>query len=106
MIHLITRYYSAVNKNQTLNLHIDLPWFVTVLFRGYEALYRIDGNDKYIKAIEKDLNYAWDNSKDKYGFITHSWLPAKEELRKPKWLLDEACIAELYARLSFIGQKQ
>ncbi|MFD0766020.1 glycoside hydrolase family 76 protein [Mucilaginibacter lutimaris] len=96
------KYYSNVTHDKNLTLHIDLPWFVTVLFRGYEALYKIDGNYKYIAAIEHDLNYAWQTSQDKYGLTTHSWLPRKDELSKPKWLLDEACIAELYARLSLI----
>jgi hypothetical protein len=96
------KYYSNVPHNKNLIMNIDLPWFVTVLFRGYEALYRVDGNYKYIAAIEHDVNYAWQTSKDKYGFTTHSWLPRKNELSKPKWLLDEACIAELYARLSII----
>jgi hypothetical protein len=96
------KYYSSVSHDKKLNLHIDLPWFVTVLFRGYEALYKVDGNYKYIAAIEHDLNYAWENSRDKTGLTTHSWLPKPNELRKPKWLLDESCIAELYARLSVL----
>ena len=97
-------HFSVKETNSKLKVHIDLPWFITVLFRGYEALYKKDGNYKYLASIEKDLNYAWDNSRDKYGFITHSWSPKPEELLKPKWLLDEACIAELYARLSIIKQ--
>lgn len=95
-------YYVGVPHDTKLVMHIDLPWFVTVLFRGYEALYKVDGNYKYLAAIEHDLNYAWQTSKDKYGLTTHSWLPRNNELSKPKWLLDEACIAELYARLSAI----
>lgn len=94
------KYYSSIPHNKNLILHIDLPWFVTVLFRGYEALYKVDGNYKYIGAIEHDLNYAWQNTRDKYGFTTHSWTPLASEISKPKWLLDQACIAELYARLS------
>lgn len=70
--------------------------------QGYEALYKVDKDDRYIAAIEHDLNYAWENSKDKFGLTTHSWLPKPGELTKPKWLLDEACIAELYARLSVL----
>lgn len=97
------QYFKNVKHDQRLTLSIDLPWFITVLFRGYEALYKIDGNKKYINAIEHDLNFAWNNSKDKSGLITHSWLPDQKELRKYKWLLDEACIAELYARLSLLN---
>lgn len=95
-------YFSAVSHDENLAIAIDLPWFVTVLFRGYAALYGVDDNYKYISAIEKSLNYAWQNSRDNYGLITHTWLPSQEGLAKPKWLLDEACIAELYTRLSIL----
>lgn len=98
------KHFSSVPHDQNLRLHIDLPWFVTVLFRGYEALYHVDGNYKYLAAIENDLNYAWDNTRDQYGFTSHSWTAKAEEIKKPKWLLDEACIAELYARLSILHQ--
>jgi hypothetical protein len=95
-------HFSTIPHSNQLTMKIDLPWFVTVLFRGYEALYDEDGNYKYIAAIEKDLNYAWQNSRDQYGLTTHSWTPQPDELKKPKWLLDEACIAELYTRLSIL----
>ncbi len=96
------KHFSTVPHDKNLVLKIDLPWFVTVLFRGYEALYHIDGDYQYLAAIEKDLNYAWQNARDQYGFVTHSWTPLPIELAKPKWLLDEGCIAELYARLSIL----
>ena len=99
-------HFSTVPHDKNLSIKIDLPWFVTVLFRGYEALYKQDGNAAYIMAIEKDLNYAWQNSRDKYGLITHSWTPDAVELNKPKWLLDEGCIAELYARLSLLKNQK
>lgn len=96
------KYFSSVPHDKNLTLHIDVPWFVTVLFRGYEALYKVDHNDKYLAAIEKDLNYAWNTAQDKYGFLTASWTPKPQEKSKPKWLLDQSCIAELYARLSLL----
>ncbi|RCH53837.1 hydrolase [Mucilaginibacter hurinus] len=99
-------HFSGQKRSKHLDLHIDLPWFVTVLFRGYEALYHVDGNYKYIAAVENSLNYAWTHARDKHGLITKSWTPDKAELQKPKWLLDEACIAELYARLSLINTKK
>ncbi|MEP7142022.1 MAG: hypothetical protein ABI707_04080 [Ferruginibacter sp.] len=79
-----------------------MPWFVTVLFRGYEVLYYVDGNYHYIAAIEKDLNNDREKSIDKYGFVTPRWTPQPEELKKPRWLLDEGCISELYARLGIL----
>jgi len=95
-------HFSKEKHDPHLSMRIDLPWFVTVLFRGYEALYHVDNNYSYIAAINKDLNYAWENSHDKYGFLTRSWTNNPDEINKPKWLLDEACIAELYARLSIL----
>jgi hypothetical protein len=96
------KHFTTIPHDKNLTFKIDLPWFVTVLFRGYEALYKIDGDYQYLAAIEKDLNYAWQNARDKYGFVTHSWTPLPAEIAKPKWLLDEGCIAELYARLGIL----
>jgi hypothetical protein len=90
----------------SLAMQIDLPWFVTVLFRGYEALYRANGDYQYVAKIKESLDYAWHNSRDQYGLVTHSWTPNPTELAKPKWLLDEACIAELYARLSLLEHER
>ncbi|MCR5890927.1 glycoside hydrolase family 76 protein [Hymenobacter sp. J193] len=94
------RHFSLVPHPAPHTLKIDLPWFVTVLFRGYEALYRQDGNYQYVGAIEQDLNYAWEHARDANGLFTSSWTANPDELKKPKRLLDEGCIAELYARLS------
>lgn len=99
------KYYTGVPHDKNLTMYIDLPWFVTVLFRGYEALYKVDGDYRYIAAIEKDLNYAWQNARDQYGLTTSNWTPNPDVLNKPKWLLDEACIAELYARLSILQKE-
>jgi len=93
-------YYHGQQHDPNLEMKIDLPWFVTVLFRGYESLYRIDKNSKYINAIHHDLDYAWKNGRDANGFISHDWTAKKVEIAKHKWLMDEDCIAELYARLS------
>ncbi len=84
---------------------IDLPWFVTVLFRGYEALYQVNHNPRYINAIASDLDQAWESASDRYGFLTAKWAPDEASKKKPKWLLDQACIAELYARISLLNTK-
>ncbi|QPH40854.1 glycoside hydrolase family 76 protein [Pedobacter endophyticus] len=84
---------------------IDLPWFVTVLFRGYEALYKVDRNPRYINAVAANLDRAWQESADRYGFLTAKWATDDASKRKPKWLLDEACIAELYGRMSLLNIK-
>ncbi|RZK21366.1 MAG: hydrolase [Pedobacter sp.] len=90
-------------ENGLRSFNIDLPWFVTVLFRGYEALYKIDHNPKYIQAVARDLDRAWAKSVDQYGFLTAKWASDETSKRKPKWLLDEACIAELYGRIGLLN---
>lgn len=85
---------------------VDLPWFTTVLFRGYESLYEIDSDYRYLAAIEEKLNDAWKHGRDQYGLVTYNWSSSPEEIAKPKWLLNEACVAELYARLSNLHRKK
>jgi hypothetical protein len=82
----------------------DLPWFATVLFRGYEALYEVDKDPKYLKAMIARVDHAWDN-RDRNGLLNHNWSDARDEAGKPKWLLDEACIAELYGRMALLNLK-
>ncbi|PWS26336.1 hydrolase [Pedobacter yonginense] len=97
--------FFSVQENGTSQLKIDLPWFVTVLFRGYEALYKVDQNPRYLKSITAQLNQAWELSADQYGFLTAKWATDMQSKKKTKWLLDEACIAELYARLGLLNIK-
>lgn len=80
----------------------DLPWFVVVLFRGYQELYEVDGNPKYINAIIESADYAWENARDEAGLIYNDWTGRNDEKKTPKWLLDESCMAELYARIAII----
>ena len=99
------KFFSSKGEGDDRVLKIDLPWFVTVLFRGYEALYEVDHNPRYILAVAADLDKAWASSSDQYGFLTAKWAKDEGSKRKPKWLLDQACIAELYARLSLLNIK-
>lgn len=80
----------------------DLPWFVTVLFRGYQDLYEVDQNPKYVDAIIASADYAWENARDQSGLIYNDWTGRKEEMKSPKWLLDEACMIEVYLRAAMI----
>lgn len=97
-------YFGKPTKNhQTVIL--DMPWFVVVLFRGYEALYRQDHNPKYINTIIENVDHAWPQ-KDKYGLIDKNWYGTATELSKPKWLLDEACMIEFYARIASLKNEK
>ncbi|WP_010663004.1 glycoside hydrolase family 76 protein [Marinilabilia salmonicolor] len=80
----------------------DLPWFVVVLFRGYHELFEVDNNSKYIHAIMNAADYALDNAIDSDGLFFHDWTGRSGEKGQPKWLLDEACMVELFARIALI----
>jgi len=80
----------------------DLPWFTVVLFRGYQELYEVDRNPKYIDPIIASADWAWENARDESGLIYKDWTGRKDEKKQPKWLLDESCMAELYARIAII----
>lgn len=80
----------------------DLPWFVVVLFRGYQELYEVTGNSKYIDAVIASADWAWKHARDKAGLIYNDWTGNAEEADKPKWLLDESCMIELYTRIALI----
>ena len=95
-------FFSKKDGNGRL-LKIDLPWFVTVLFRGYEALYHVNKNPRYVNAVALSLDRAWEQSSDHYGFLAAKWSTDSASIKKPKWLLDQACIAELYARISLLN---
>jgi uncharacterized protein YyaL (SSP411 family) len=83
---------------------LDSPWFAVVLFRGFEALYNIDGNSKYIDIMISNANYAWVHAKDKDGLFNNNWGRNVDKKTKPKWLLDEACMIELFARISTLNK--
>ncbi|REG94791.1 glycoside hydrolase family 76 protein [Flavobacterium aquicola] len=83
-------------------LILDNPWFTTVLFRGYQDLYEVDRNPKYIDAIIKNIDYAWVHARDEKGLFFNNWNAETDESKTAKWLLDEACIAELYARIALL----
>ncbi len=34
------------------------PWFNVILFRGLKALYEVDKNDTYVKAMIDNADYA------------------------------------------------
>jgi len=80
----------------------NLPWFYLVLFRGYDDLYNVTGDSKYIDEVIKGLDFAWDNCRDNAGLYYNDWSGQTDESKQPKWLLDVACIPEFYARVAIL----
>ena len=72
-----------------------MSWFNVILFRGLKALYEIDGNSKYVDAMADNAQYAWNNYRDENGLMCRDWSGHNNE--RYKWLLDNACLVELFA---------
>lgn len=80
----------------------DSPWFNVILFRGLKALFDVDHRAKYIKVMAKDAEYAWKYDRDTNGLFSKDWAGKVQD--KYKWLLDNACMVELYAGLSDVDR--
>jgi hypothetical protein len=80
----------------------DTPWFNAVLLRGYLALYATDPlrDRTYIDAMQRNLDHAWAHARAADGTFSPDW-SGRSGLTSPhRWLLDQAAMVELYARLA------
>jgi uncharacterized protein YyaL (SSP411 family) len=98
------RHFGKAGKNGKVSI-LDMPWFVLVLFRGYEALYLEDRNPKYITIIKQNADEAWLHARDRFGLIYKNWNGNTDESGTAKWLLDESCMAEFYIRFALLQLK-
>ena len=85
-------------------------WFDAVMLRGLIALYRADGDGRYVEAVRATLDYAWRNGRDADGlfgkFLSRDDSADDKEDRgerrktKRRWLLTQAAYAEMSARMA------
>ncbi|MDB5020921.1 MAG: glycoside hydrolase [Pedobacter sp.] len=66
-------------------------WFNAVMLRGYEALYKVDKDIKWIEFFKEDANRIWAGERDKNNLVG---------TKTEKSLLDQAGMLEIYARLA------
>ena len=71
-------------------------WFVAIMLRGYTELYALDKNDAYLRIFQDNLDHVWKHSRSDKGLFTQEW-SGKIKVTKPKWLLDQAAMVEMYA---------
>lgn len=75
-------------------------WFIAVMLRGFIELYNLDNNKTYIDAFGKNLDYAWTHTRDDNGLFNTDWSGKKKDDKK--WLLTQAAMVEMYARIGAI----
>lgn len=73
-------------------------WFTAVMLRGFIELYHLDNNKEYLQAFDKSLGYAWEHARDEHGLFNIDL--SGEQKDNKKWLLTQAAMVEMYARLS------
>ncbi|MCC8172261.1 MAG: AGE family epimerase/isomerase [Parabacteroides sp.] len=73
-------------------------WFTAVMLRGFIELYRIDHNKAYLDSFSDNLDYAWKYARDSKGFFDTDFSGKTHDGRK--WLLTQAAMVEMYARLA------
>lgn len=83
--------------------YTNSPWFNVILFRGLKALYETDGNPTFVKAMMQDAEYAWQHSRDSQGLLNADWSGITTD--KNKWLLNNACMVELYSEIGSLSPK-
>lgn len=74
------------------------PWFNVILFRGLKALYLVDKDDTYVKAMIDNADYAWRYTRDENGLLNNDWSGNRKD--RFKSLLENSCMVELYSEIS------
>lgn len=78
-------------------------WFVAIMLRGFEELYKVDRNPVYLNSFKKTLQYMWEhNSNQNMLFDDDCFVEKRNESKDTKWLLTQAAMIEMYARLAKI----
>lgn len=75
-------------------------WFSAVMLRGFIELYEIDKNPLYLNAFKKSLDYSWEHARDDKGLFDKDLSGKTKD--ESKWLLTQAAMVEMYARLAAI----
>lgn len=75
-------------------------WFTAVMLRGFIELFQADGNRTYLDSFSKSLDYAWLHARDDKGLFSTDFTGKSRDDRK--WLLTQAAMVEMYARLATI----
>ncbi len=75
-------------------------WFTAVMLRGFIELYQADRNKVYLDSFNQSLDYAWEHARDEKGLFSTDLSGNTHDNRK--WLLTQAAIVEMYARLAAV----
>lgn len=76
-------------------------WFVAIMLRRFEELYQIDKNPVYLNNFKETLVYMWKHNPNTNGLFGNDvFVHDIDKQKESKWLLTQAALIEMYARLS------
>ena len=76
-------------------------WFVAIMLRGFEEVYAVDGDKRYLNQFIETLRYMWNhNTNVNKLFDDECFVVLPEKKKESKWLLTQAAMVEMYARLA------
>ena len=78
-------------------------WFTAVMLRGFIELYQVDGNKVYLDSFARSLDYAWTHAREDNGLFNTDFTGKSRDNRK--WLLTQAAMVEMYARLAVFANQ-
>jgi predicted outer membrane lipoprotein len=95
-------HFAPLDPPSGERLFPDTPWFNAVLLRGYLALHAADPSHErtYVEAMARNLEHAWTHARAGDGTFSPDWSGRSGVTNGRRWLLDQAAMVELYARLS------
>ncbi|MFV0328250.1 MAG: glycoside hydrolase family 76 protein [Dysgonomonas sp.] len=94
--------FTSAEGEQFMLLKKSDIWFIAVMFRGFAELYHLDNDRTYIDTFQKNLNFAWNSMRDTHGLFSTDWSGKQKDDKK--WLLTQAAMVEMYARLAAINK--
>lgn len=97
--HRFTEVKTGVDGTKA-RFYTASPWFNVILLRGLVALYEVDKDPEFIRVMARNARYAWEHTRDANGFLGNDWTGMRT--KEHKWLLDNACMVELFAQISAI----
>ena len=77
--------------------------FTAVMLRGFIELYQVDGNKVYLDSFARSLDYAWTHAREDNGLFNTDFTGKSCDNRK--WLLTQAAMVEMYARLAVFANQ-
>ena len=78
----------------------DNIWFLAVMLRGFEEYYRVTGDSSYLSDFKNSLDYLWNHNPNSNKLFDDDCLLLAESKSHTQWLLTQAAMIEMYARLS------